>query len=177
MAKAFFRNCFYKLSRNACVPSHIRFIVALLPLGRISPCFVTRFCSLHPPPAALATLPLARTGASQGSTSPNQKGHLLVKTISFKRFFINCLGTHSVPSHIQNIVALLPFGRISPYFVTRFCSLHPPPAALATLPLARAGASQGSTSPKQKGHLLVSFLFWRRRRDLNSRAVIHDLHP
>ena len=47
------------------VALHLQNIVALLHACRNSPCFVTRFCSLHRHLGALATLPLARQAVAQ----------------------------------------------------------------------------------------------------------------
>ena len=59
--------------------------------------------------------------------------------------------------HLQNIVALPPSGRNSPCFVTRFCSLHPPPAALATLPLARPSRTRTQISRRSQNKRLFRF--------------------
>ena len=59
--------------------------------------------------------------------------------------------------HLQNIVVLLPAGRNSPCFVTRFCSLHRHLGALATLPLAGARV-QFFISAKQKDTIRCPFV-------------------
>ena len=77
------------------------------------------------------------------------------QTLQFKDFSLaekERTSCRFAASHLQNIVALLPPGRNSPCFVTRFCSLHRHLGALATLPLlpaSRRSRSNPSTSKKQ----------------------------
>ena len=64
---------------------------------------------------------------------------------------------------------------------TPYSSLYPPPAALGNVPPAVCFAKRRSSNldyDKNKGYPLWDIpYFWRRRRDLNSRAGITGLHP
>ena len=60
-------------------------------------------------------------------------------------------------THLQNIVALRPVGRDAPCFVTRSPSLHPPQAALGSLPLAPYRCSVQISPPTKKAPRLRCF--------------------
>ena len=70
-------------------------------------------------------------------------------------------------SHLANIVVSLAYAwraPDTPYLLTRSTALHPPPAALVSLPLAGARVQIFSDPSTQKAHLSVCFALAEKER-------------
>ena len=162
--------CLAEMERSSCrfAATHLQNIVVPLRC-RGAPCFVTRFCSLHPPPAALATLPLA--GARVQISPQIQKGHRLVSFLSGGDGEILLpLRGYAPPKHSRPA----PLSRCS-LFCHSLLLASSAPGGARNAP--SRGRSRSNLSANTKRTPFGVLFVWRRWRDLNSRAGNTDLHP
>ena len=125
--------------RRAIHESPLRILTNILPYHKRQP--PAPCCSLYPPPAALATGSLKR-GASVavvGKSAIEPGGRFVNRPYGFYRTFFRIGGGNPRPPCCGTQNSSLAFARRILTAATPCCSLYPPAAALATVPLQKKG--------------------------------------